>query len=282
MVRALQHSRDDVVFRHESFPCSRLAGAGFRPPLDPLRLSAGRATRAATGSDVPCRPPGLTPRLPPAAPCATTPPRERDHATIRARAVGTVRRLKLPARPTQNAFDWFDPNLATGNGCSNEQRSCTSQQPEHPFTTCSYPPVTVVGRHNSLLLIAPPPPRRTPTADQKKALLTNLCSRLVVNEYPRDPSIPEQPGSHRSDRPFGPFPATRTPVRALVQRPPRRRRLAVETASPTSNGSTLAVALASRDHEPRCPLGLPAPLSGRDMTGAWALSAPALAAHTGR
>jgi hypothetical protein len=35
-------------------------------------------------------------------------------------------------------------------------------------------------------------PRALP-ADEKKAPLANLCSRLVVNEYPRDPSIPERP-----------------------------------------------------------------------------------------
>ncbi len=31
LVRAAQHSGDDVVFRHESFACVRLAGCGFAP-----------------------------------------------------------------------------------------------------------------------------------------------------------------------------------------------------------------------------------------------------------
>lgn len=56
--RAAERIRDNAVFRHESFTRMRTVEPGFRSALDPPRLSAGRASRFATRSDVPCRPHG--------------------------------------------------------------------------------------------------------------------------------------------------------------------------------------------------------------------------------
>jgi hypothetical protein len=51
---------------------------------------------------------------------------------------------------------------------------------------------------------------KLPTSE-RKALVTNLCNRLVVNEHPPDPLIPEQPSSHRTDHRFRPCPADAHP-----------------------------------------------------------------------
>jgi hypothetical protein len=72
-----------------------------------------------------------------------------------------------------------------------------------------------MGRPSSLLLIVPAPPRRALPADWKKAPLTNLCSRLVVNEYPRDPSIPERPAHTVPTDPSVAVPSPRMPMRGV-------------------------------------------------------------------
>jgi hypothetical protein len=61
--------------------------------------------------------------------------------------------------------------------------------------------------------------------DQKKAPLANLCSQLVVNEYPLDPSIPERQAYALPTPAEGLFPSTRMPMRASVQRLLRWRRI---------------------------------------------------------
>jgi hypothetical protein len=93
-------------------------------------------------------------------PSTATVPKDCQGATIRTRTACPARRLELTERTIQNTFDWVDPDLATGNGCLDEQLSPTSIQPEHPFTLCSTPPVTVMGRHSALLLVVLPPPKR--------------------------------------------------------------------------------------------------------------------------
>jgi hypothetical protein len=57
---------DDAVFRRESFLSKSVGGpSGLSPRANPLRLSAERAFPTDLDSDIPCRPYGATPRLPP-------------------------------------------------------------------------------------------------------------------------------------------------------------------------------------------------------------------------
>jgi hypothetical protein len=118
--------------------------------------------------------------------------------------------LGLTSLTTRNVFDWLHPDLSAGSGRSLVQLALFSRATGTPFHNPSLP-----ARHGDgspLLAIS----RRTgnsekPPTFESKALVTNLCNRLVVNEHPPDPPIPRQPGSHRTDRRFRPGPADTHP-----------------------------------------------------------------------
>jgi len=78
---------------------------------DPLRLSADRADRNATVSDVSCRPTAWTRGFHTSHPVATTTPKDDRYNGSLARANPTVRRLKPTIFSTRNAFDQFEPDL---------------------------------------------------------------------------------------------------------------------------------------------------------------------------
>jgi hypothetical protein len=69
---------------------------------------------------------------------------------------------------------------------------CTSGHPEHPFTSLSHPPVTVVGRRRSLPLLVFAAAQRRRRPSERKAPVANLCNRLVVNEHLPDRANPER------------------------------------------------------------------------------------------
>jgi hypothetical protein len=148
---------DNAVFRRESFARGQLVELGFRPALNPPRLSTGRASRIATGSDVPCRANGWS-RFPHLGPRRT--PRRAWLAT-RTRTAPSARPLRLTELTIQNAFDWIDPNLSAGNDYRDDQRSPTVPVAGTPLSRShSRPPVTVWAAVLPLPSVVPAAPKR--------------------------------------------------------------------------------------------------------------------------
>jgi len=151
----------------------------------------------------PLSPGWLTPRLPPAAPRTTTPSEESPvGATRRARTLGPVRRLKLPARRSRIPLTGLIPVERPGAVAPKTNVRRASMQPEHPFTSCSYPPVTVMGRHGPLPLAPPAPPRRAPPASpeegtSRQSLQPTCCQRVPTGSFHS-----RTLGSRRPDRRF--------------------------------------------------------------------------------
>jgi hypothetical protein len=196
-----------VVFRHESFTCVRLAG--FRACTRSPRPSAPFSWESHHFRHKLWRPlsPGwLAPQFPPAAPRTTPLPEEsKAGTTLRARTLSTVRRLKLPARrprtPSIGSIPISRPGaVARENNCRR-----ASEQPEHPFTSRSHPPVTVMGRHGPLPLASPAPPRRTAPASPEEgtsyqSLQSTCCQRVPTGSFHS-----RGLGSRRPDRRFSPL-----------------------------------------------------------------------------
>jgi hypothetical protein len=108
---------DHAVFRRESFTRVQPLQLGFRHRCrPPAPFGWESRLNTATRSDVPCRPHGATPRLPPlGAARLRTPERTR---TRRPSRPGLLPHEPVKARElaAQDAFDWLDPNLSTRIG----------------------------------------------------------------------------------------------------------------------------------------------------------------------
>jgi hypothetical protein len=127
-------------------------------------------------------------------------------------------------------LDWLDPDLSAGNDCSSAQLAPNFEQSGHPFASYRYPPITVMGRRISLLLFVTSAAETAPTSE-KKAPVANLCSQLVVNEYPPDPPIHERWALTVPTTASSPAPFARTHVRTLEQHHRRWRRIAASGIS---------------------------------------------------
>jgi hypothetical protein len=111
--------------------------------------------------------------------------------TGQTRTACPAHRLKFTERLIRNAFDWLHPDRAIRNGRWMNNCCRTSLRPEHPFHSLEPPACHGDGLHH------PATPARTDStealpASQGKAPVTNLCSQLVVNEHPQDPTIPKR------------------------------------------------------------------------------------------
>jgi hypothetical protein len=144
---------------HQRTPSTSLLRWQFAPPraLGITRFFAARASSPASGwvrdfsrSQTPCtfrlrRPPD--PQCPLASPVArtaddelppspsgpTAPPKSHRTAAVRARTAPPACPLRLTRLTTRNAFDWLDPDLSAGSGCSFTQLALGLRATGTPF-----------------------------------------------------------------------------------------------------------------------------------------------------
>ena len=101
---------------------------------DPLRLSADRAYRNATVSDVPCHSTAWTRGFHTSHPIATATPKDDHYNDSLARADPTMCRLKPTIFSTRNVFDPFEPDLLARHSLGFVKFNYpTSPRLEHPF-----------------------------------------------------------------------------------------------------------------------------------------------------
>jgi hypothetical protein len=216
-VRAAEHSCNHAVFRRESFTCLPAVEPGVSPGSNPPRLSAGRASRTATSSDVLCRPSSWRRAFQSRLLAARIPLQGRAATATRAKAVLPACRLRPAGFSTQNAFDWLHPSQAAGSGCPVVQLALFFRASGTPFHKPEPP-----ARHGC----GPPQPATSPRNLHRPEALPALreegtcCQSLqptCCQRAPAGSSKPRALGSHRSDHRFRPRYRPPVPSHALWQ-----------------------------------------------------------------
>jgi hypothetical protein len=190
-------------FSRTQTPCAFQLG-GPPDPQHPLTLPVARAT----DDELPHPPSG-----------SAVPPKSHRRTAALARTIPLACPLRLTRLTIRNAFDWLYPDLSAGSGRSFTQLALGLRATGTPFHNQQLP--ACHGDGSPPFAIS----RRTGNAEstlptfERKALVTNLCNRLVVNEHPPDPSTPKQSGSHHPDHRFGPCPADPHPRAQLGTTP---------------------------------------------------------------
>jgi len=153
-IRVAQHHLIDAVFRRESFLCVRLVVTRLSPITDSLRLSAGGACPSTADSDIPCRPHGAAPRLPPLGSTRSPPKRRSLFRTRQDRF--TARRLELTiSRPRMPSIGSI-PTLSGKESLRVEKLNPLLVAGAPLPSTRSFPPVKVMGRRRRLAPAVPP------------------------------------------------------------------------------------------------------------------------------
>lgn len=154
-IRVAQHHLNDAVFRRESFLCVRLVVTRLSPVTNSLRPSAGGACPSTADSDIPCRPCGANPRLPPPG-SARSPPKRRPLFRTRQDRF-TACRLELTTSRSRMPSIGLIPTLSGWESLRVEKLNprLVAGAPL-PSTFHSFPPVKVMGRRRRLAPAVPP------------------------------------------------------------------------------------------------------------------------------
>jgi hypothetical protein len=169
--------------------------------------------------------------LPPSPSGPAAPPKSHRRAAALARTAPPACPLRLTRLTTRNAFDWLHPTSRPEGVARSLNSRWATKQPEHPFTICSDPPVTVMGRHISLSLVVSAmlnkrhrPSRARHLSPISAIDLLSTCTRQVL-QFPSSPALTVPTAV--SDL----APLTRTLVRTLEHCRHRRRRIAASGIS---------------------------------------------------
>jgi hypothetical protein len=192
----------------------RLVATWLSPIADSLRLSAGGACPSAVDSDIPCRPYGPAPRLPP--PVATH--ALRKESRTEPHAPGPIHRSPVRAHDftAQDAFDWLDPDLFRPGVATSRKVNPGFVAGTPLLHAYSFPPVTVMGRRRMLVSAVPldPDALRRPYRgpDEDRMPLTRSLQPTCCQRAPLELTCSRARGSHLADLPFGPQPFPNTLV----------------------------------------------------------------------
>lgn len=183
----------------------------LRRPPDPQHPLTSPVARAADGE------------LPPLPSGPTAPPKSHRETAVLARTIPPACPLRLTRLTTRNVFDWLDPDLSAGSGCSITQLALGLRTTGTPFCNLKLParhgdgsPHFATSRRTGTARRRYLPTRRRHLLPISAANLLSTSTRRILpfpiaRLAPSRPTLPPLPlGSHACAT-FGPAPSTTAP-----------------------------------------------------------------------